>query len=93
MGEMSQRDGLFLVDVRDEGTLVVEAEGEDAVAVWGLEGGVVDSRGGGGLVEVEAVVGVEHGEFELDFVVGGGDIGDPADGCVFVEGDGVFLIQ
>ena len=70
MRKVSECNRVLLVDVGDEGALVVHLEGEDTVLIWGLEGGAVDGggRGGGRGEEREAVVGVEHGEFELELV-------------------------
>jgi hypothetical protein len=67
----------LLVDVREEGAAVVDAEVEDAVLIGGFEGDAKDG-GVGGLAdgrEVEALEGREHAEFELDVVAGGGDEG------------------
>lgn len=61
------------VDVRHEGPLVVDAEGENTVLIWQLEGdaenGAVDCFGD--WLEVQAVEGGEHGEFELESIRGG----------------------
>lgn len=62
----------LLVDVGEEGSLVVDAEVEDAVLVWKGERGGVESRVGSGeggrRVQGETVERREHGAFELDGV-------------------------
>jgi len=76
--KVAYRDRVLLVHVRHEGPLVVDAEVEDAVLVRDAEGcreegavGCVAYGEGAGGGEGEAVVGVQHGEFELDGVGGG----------------------
>lgn len=63
---------MLLVDVGEEGSLVVDAEVEDAVLVGDLEGRAVDSGVGGRAegLEVDAVEGREHAKLELELVVG-----------------------
>jgi hypothetical protein len=77
----------LLIQVGDEGATVVDAEVEDAMLVGGAEGDAEDG-GVGGLrdgLEVEAVEGGEHAEFELDGVASGGEEGGEV--VVFVFGD------
>ena len=76
--KVADRDLSLLVDVREEGAAVVDAEVEDAVLIGCFERdaedcGVCSLRDGG---EVEALEGGEHAEFELDVVGGGGGEGD-----------------
>jgi hypothetical protein len=69
MRKMPNGNLSFLLDVGQEGTFVVHAEGKDAVLVRGwefcAEGCEVAVRGGGGGVEGKAVERREHAEFEL----------------------------
>lgn len=44
VGEMADGDFMFLFNVSDEGSLVVDAEGEDAMLVGKSEGGSVYGR-------------------------------------------------
>lgn len=76
---MADRDAVLLFKVCEERTLVVDLEGKDAVLVGDQEGSGVDARFGLGLVwkERDAVVGVEHGEFELEAVRRRDGEGDP----------------
>ena len=80
---MSHCDLPLLINVSQEGPLVVDAEVEDAVLVGRGEGGLVDCRvlRCADRVERDAVEGREHAEFELEGV-GGGD----GEGDVVVEG-------
>ena len=48
VGEVSYGDGVLLLDVGEEWSLVVDLKVEDAVLVWELEACGVDSRGFGG---------------------------------------------
>lgn len=76
---MADGDAVLLLKECEERTLVVDLEGKDAVLVGDQEGGRVDARFGLGLVrkERDAVVGVEHGELELEAVRGRDGKGDP----------------
>lgn len=75
VGHVADRDCVLLLDVGQEGTFVVDLEVEDAVLVGDLEGDGVCRFFGGGVGGVkgerETVEGGEHGEFELELVVGG----------------------
>jgi len=106
MGKVAERDGVFLFDIGDEGTFVVDLEGEDTVLIWSLEGGSVDAGfiGGDDGKQGETVVRVQHSEFELEMVFGGNDEGNPTvvgplgkldlerlDGLVLPEQDEVYI--
>ena len=67
----------LLLNVRQEGTLVVDFEGEDPVLVWQFEGCAEDGTVGccADGVEWKAVEGREHAEFKLEAVCGGDDEG------------------
>lgn len=64
---------VLLLDVGEEGALVVDAEGEDAVLIghseMGAENGAVFSPAR--RSEIQPVEGRQHGEFQLQFVTGG----------------------
>lgn len=80
MRKVADRDLALLVERRQKGALVVDAEVEDAVLVGQAEVGREDRRVGvrwrrGQRRQGEAVEGREHGEFELDGVVGRGEEG------------------
>ena len=67
---MAYGDGTLLVNGSEKGSLVVDAEGKDAVLVGagegrGIEGGV---GGCGQRGEGQSVEGREHAEFELEYV-------------------------
>lgn len=95
MRHVAHRHRVLLLDVGQEGALVVDLEVEDAVLVGQLEaggegGGVRGgARGRGG--EGQAVEGREHRELELEDVGGGDGEGGPRVPGVFGEGDGVGL--
>lgn len=95
MREMPHGHCSFLLDVGEEGALVVDFEGEDAVLVGESEGsgeGGCIGGGGGSGGQGEAVKGREHGDFELEGVVGRGEgEGDEVGVGVFGEGDAVGL--
>lgn len=61
----------LLLDGGQEGTLVVDAEGEDSVLIGSHELSAEHSAGIGALdrFQVQAVEGREHGELELERVV------------------------
>ena len=93
MGHVAYADGVLLIDIREEGSLVVDAEVEDAMLVGRDERRAVD-RGISGSVdrlEIEAVEGGEHGEFELEGVGVGQGEWVPAIPRVFGQGDAVGL--
>ena len=73
--KVSYRHLSLLLDVRQEGTLVVDFEGEDPVLVWQFEGCAEDGAIGccADGVEWKAVEGREHAEFKLEAVCGGND--------------------
>lgn len=90
---VAHSDGSLLVNVGQKGTLVGEAEVKDAVLVGQLERGAKDSgfgaaRDGG---KVDAVVGREHGDLELDLVAGWGLVRRPAVAAPLRELDGICL--
>ena len=62
---------VLLLDIGEEGTLVVDTEGEDTVLVGDGELGAVDGAVFrlGGRLEVEAMEGGQHGELELKGVI------------------------
>ncbi len=95
MRHVADGNGVLLLDIGEEGALVVDLEVEDAVLVGELEGGGVGGGGVGGVGGVggerEAVEGGEHGEFELEGVRGGEGERGPGGPGVFREGDCVFL--
>jgi len=101
MREMPDRDAVLLIDVGEEGTLVVDTEVEDAVLVGQAEGGCEEGRVGrggggeggfGGGEEGQAVVGGEHCELELQGVGGGWVVRRVVVDNVFGEFDGVGLV-
>lgn len=70
---MSDCNRILLIDICQKGTFVVDAEVEDAVLVWDAESGCERGRVGAGSFggrEMKTVVGVQHGEFELERVGG-----------------------
>lgn len=70
MGEMPNRHFPLDVNVSQERTFIVDAEGKDAVLIWELEFSTENSAVYGvrdGL-EVQAMKWGEHGEFKLDSV-------------------------
>lgn len=85
----------FDVDVGKERPLVVDAEGKDAMLVRRAEGsaekGAVGGGGDGG--EVETVEWGEHGELELEGVVGQDRERDAVGVSVFGKFDGEGLRQ
>lgn len=79
MCKVAHGNCVLLVDVRNEGTLVVDTERKDAVLVRYLKGG---GESGGvwrnrRRKQRKAVVRIEHSEFELEGVGGGDAIWDP----------------
>jgi hypothetical protein len=93
---MSHCNFPLLLDIRQKGPFVVYSKAENAVLVGGREccgvdGGVAGLiEGGWGWecgMEVEAVEGGEHAEFELEGVRGGEGEGDVVGAGVFGEGD------
>ncbi len=72
MGVVADGDFVFLFNVGEEGTLIIYAEGEDSVLVGDCElcakDGTVSCCLDG--LEVETVERGQHGEFELELVVG-----------------------
>jgi hypothetical protein len=71
MRVVSNSDFMFLFYVAEERSLVVDAEGENAMLVWDGEGGAVDGAvfGHRGCCEVETMEGREHGKFDLERIV------------------------
>jgi hypothetical protein len=70
---------MLLLDGGQEGTLVVDAEGEDTVLIGGHKLSAEHSAGIGAMggLEGETVEGREHGELELERVVAGDFEGNP----------------
>lgn len=93
VGNVADADGGLLLNVGEEGALVVDLEVEDAVLVGEGEGCVEDGGrlGCGGGVEVEAVEGGEHGELELEGVLLGEGEGNPLVPDILGDGDAVGL--
>ena len=69
---MADRDFSLYFHIREKWPFVVDFEGKNAVLVWGFESGAEEGAVGRmrGWLEVEAVEGREHAEFELDRVLG-----------------------
>lgn len=95
VGHVADGDGALLLNVGQEGPLVVDHEVEDAVLVGDDKRYLVDALGLGGdaflVLERQAVVGGEHGKLELQLVVGWDleivpPVPDP-----FGDGDGIGL--
>lgn len=93
MGHVANGDGVLLLNVGEEGTLVIDPEVEDAVLVGQHKGGCVcrGILGRAGLVKGKgkAVEGGKHAELELEHIVGGDVEGGPGVVGVLGEGDGV----
>lgn len=70
---MADGNFVLLLDVGEEGTLVVDTEGEDSMLVRNGEACAVHSAGfrSEGRLESEAVERREHGEFELQSILAG----------------------
>ena len=87
MREVAHGDLALFLHGGEEGPLVVDLEGEDAVLVGRAEGGAEDGAVGrrGCWVQRDAEEGGEHAEFELQGVVGGESEGRPV--VVGVGGD------
>lgn len=79
VGEVAVSHLVLLLDGGEEGTLVVDAEGEDTVLIGSHELRAEHSAGIGtaGGLEVQAVERREHGELELESVAGGNFEGNP----------------
>jgi hypothetical protein len=86
---MSDCDLPLFLNVREEGTVVLDMEIEDTMLIGGLEGGAEDGRVCGLREgsEVDAVEGRQHAEFELNGVAGGGDEGGQVGVGVFGDLD------
>lgn len=72
MGKVSYGDLVLLLNTREEGSLVGDLECKDAVLVRRGESGAEDRAvgGRGGRRQRNAVERREHGEFQLESVVG-----------------------
>ena len=70
MGKVPDRHGPLFIHIGIEGSLVIDAEVEDAMLIWQFERGGVDCAICclGSWCEGESVKGGEHGEFELERV-------------------------
>lgn len=93
MGHVADADGVLILDMGQEGSLVVDLEVEDAVLVGeGEVGGEDGLTGGLGLGdEVSALEGRKHGELELESVALGNLEGNPAAPGVLRDGNLVEL--
>lgn len=71
MGIVADSHLVLFLDVGEEGTLVVNTEGEDTVLVRNDELSAVDSTVFclSGRLEVKAMEGGQHGELELEGVI------------------------
>lgn len=78
MSEVADGHLVLFLDVGEEGALVVDPEGEDTVLVRDGKLRAVDGAvlGAGGGLQLQAVEGGEHGELELQGIVGGHLEGD-----------------
>lgn len=77
--KVAHRHLVLLLDIGEEGALVVDAEREDAVLIGSDKLGAVHGaslRAAGGL-EGQTVEGREHGEFKLELILGGELKGNP----------------
>ena len=92
---VADRDRVLLLDVGEERPLVVHLEVEDAVLVGELERRDKDGSVGRGLRDVvrqrQAVERRQHGELELQLVVGGDGERLPCGPGPLRDGDGVGL--
>jgi len=70
---MADSNFVLLFDIGEEGTLVVDAEGKDSMLIGDSEARAVHSAGfrSESWLECEAVKRREHGEFELQSILGG----------------------
>ena len=70
MSEMSNRYFPLYIHIGKEWSLVIDAEGEDAMLVWKLECTAEDSTVGclRNGYKIETMIGREHGEFQLQSV-------------------------
>lgn len=70
MGHVAHADGVLFVQIGQEGSLVVDFKVKDAVLIRQCKRGAIDGGGIGGsnALQVQAVKGREHGEFELKLV-------------------------
>lgn len=95
MGHVADGNGVLLLDVGEEGALVVDLEVEDAVLVRQDEGGGVSGGvGGAGLGgKRDAVEGGEHAELELEVIAAGKCEGGPLVPGVLRDRDGVGLLR
>jgi hypothetical protein len=93
MSEVADGDLVLLLNSGEEGTLVVDAEGEDAVLIGGHKLSAEHSAGLGavGGLQVKAVEGREHGELELKLVVARNLEGNPLVVDVLRDLNGVDL--
>ena len=92
---MTNRDFAFDVDIGEEGALIVDAERENAVLIWGTKGGAEECAVlvNGDRLKSEAVKGGKHGELKLERVVGGEDEGHIRVVGVLGELDGECLLR
>lgn len=93
MSIVAHGDLVLFLNVGEEGSLVVDAEGENAVLVGNCELGAENSAVCCrlGRDEVETVEGGEHSEFELEVVIFGDFKGDEAVVIVFRNFNGEYL--
>lgn len=93
VGDVPNRDGVLLLDVVEERSLVVHLEVEDAVLVRQFERGGVRGAvlGRHDRLQVQSVERGKHAELKLQLVGFGNSEGDPSVPCVFGEGDRIRL--
>lgn len=72
MSKVADGHLVLFLDVGEEGTLVVDAEGEDAVLIRHCEVGAEDGAvfSAARRCKVQPVEGREHGELQLQFIAG-----------------------
>lgn len=72
MRKVTYGDSIFLLQVREEWSLVVDFEVEDSVLIWKTDFGAVGCgvRGTGGWGEGNTVEGRKHRNLELEEIVG-----------------------
>lgn len=95
MGHVADGDGTLLLNIGQERPLVVDHEVEDAVVIRNCEGNLVHTLGlGRGALlrlELQAVEGREHAEFELQLIVVGDLEAEPLVPDPLRDGDSVLL--
>jgi hypothetical protein len=79
VSKVADSDGLLLIDVAEERTLVVDDEVKDTMLIGNGKAGLKDGAVGGWLdwVQGHTVEGRQHAELELDRVPGSREEGNP----------------